>query len=309
LDLLRSPSLFSQDRCFDIVDVPYFKGKYNDPSLKALKNYLEKSIDPEIRIIFTPGIKIDKKSSLYKTVKKIGVIIEYPEFDIYKAGQINRDGMYPYISSYLSASDKRIDADAFKELRLRKENDLYSVIQELDKLIAFSSTKQKIVLDDVKNVVPIARSDQIFQLTDAIMSQNMPAASALIEELIARGTPATHIVQLMARQCRTLIQSCQLTLRSSEYRAGRGIQYAQFRDRVLPEWKQSFSEEIESGLFPILNNHPYVIFKNVISCGRFSELQLQQGLLILKEMDKRVKSTGGLPDYLLREMIFFWNEI
>jgi len=80
--------------------------------------------------------------------------------------------------------------------------------------------------------------------------------------------------------------------------------YSSFRDKLLPAWKKEFDREIEEGLYPVLRNHPYVIFKNMGACDKFSENQIQVGLLSLREMDQRVKSTGGLANHLLRELFF-----
>jgi hypothetical protein len=73
--------------------------------------------------------------------------------------------------------------------------------------------------------------------------------------------------------------------------------------------KKDFAQEIEAGIYPILESHPYMVFKYVAVCEKFSELSLQQGLLLLRDMDQRVKTTGGLPNHLLREMIFSWKRV
>jgi DNA polymerase-3 subunit delta len=309
LDIFRSPTLFASDRCYDLLDPPYFRTGIKDKGIDRLTDYLNGVTGGESRIIFSAGAKVDKRSRLYRTIKKHGVILEFPEFDIYKAGQINRDGMYPYVKSYLAGSQKSITPDAYRELRSRKENNLFSVIQELDKLIAYTSTKTGIALSDVETLVPAARSDQIYQLVDALLGRDLETATVLIEELIARGTPATHVVQLMARQYRSLLQAQQLLCNSPETVQSGQFAYTNFRDRVFPAWKDSYSSEIAAGLFPIMNNHPYVIFKLLTASELFTEYQLKQGLVILKEIDQRVKSTGGLPRHLMREIVYFFDRV
>ena len=59
-------------------------------------------------------------------------------------------------------------------------------------------------------VASSAREANIFAMVDAIAEKRLPASMRLLHQLLSEGTPPTHLLTMMARQVRLMVQAKEL---------------------------------------------------------------------------------------------------
>lgn len=110
---------------------------------------------------------------------------------------IKGSGMESWVKKYLLSAGKRIKPDALEALREQKPEDLRYLVNELDKLIAFTGSRDEVRLADVDEVVTRGLSAQAFDLASAIDKRDIGGAMKVISDLISSGRKQYEIVGLL----------------------------------------------------------------------------------------------------------------
>jgi DNA polymerase-3 subunit delta len=91
-------------------------------------------------------------------------------------------------------------------------NNLWVLANELDKLAAYAQGR-RIEGVDVKALVDQVRQVNIFALVDAVVERRAPVALRLLRQQVAAGAESGHVMHLVVRQYRLIIQAKELSLR------------------------------------------------------------------------------------------------
>ena len=83
--------------------------------------------------------------------------------------------------------------------------DLFTMVNEINKLVAFTSGRL-IEEKDVRMVVSAAQEADVFALVDAIMDRKTALAEQILQKLLQRGTVPSQILALLARQIQIMLQ-------------------------------------------------------------------------------------------------------
>jgi DNA polymerase-3 subunit delta len=83
--------------------------------------------------------------------------------------------------------------------------DLFTLVNEINKLVAFTSGRL-IEEKDVRMVVSAAQEADVFALVDAIMDRKTGLAEQILQKLLQRGTVPSQILALLARQIQIMLQ-------------------------------------------------------------------------------------------------------
>jgi DNA polymerase III subunit delta len=110
-----------------------------------------------------------------------------------------------------------ISQQALKILSEYSGNDLFSISNEIDKLVSYTGGG-KIEEEHVRTVVSAAQADNIFALMDAVMDKKVSDAERMLEELLQGGAAAPQILVLLARQLKMLIQVKELNAQRKSQR-------------------------------------------------------------------------------------------
>lgn len=139
-------------------------------SLEDLAIYCQNPLESTVLVIAMHGASADKRKSLYKTVSKMGVVVD---------SQALRDYEMPkWISMYYSNKGMSIAPDAAALMAEYAGTDLNKIAVETDKMLKnLPEGIQQISAADIEKNVGISRQFSIFELTRELSYRN--AAKAL----------------------------------------------------------------------------------------------------------------------------------
>ncbi len=143
--------------------------------------------------------------------------------------------------------------------------DVAHVAQEIEKLRLFAGSERTVTAEDVRSMVPDARSTTIFELVNALGRRDRARALGILDTLTREGEYLPLALSFLATQFRLALAAKQARLRGSY-----PIQ-SHFSKLGIPMWG-SRAEQIAQ------------------TAERFSPAQLQQGLELIFEADRDLRS-------------------
>ena len=138
-------------------------------SLEELAVYCSRPLESTVLVIYMHGASADKRKSLYKSVMKVGTVVESVPVRDY---EISR-----WISSYYKWLGLAIDPDAAALLGEYAGTDLGKIAVETEKLRKnLPEGTSSISVSDIEKNVGISRQFSIFELTKALSAKDAPKA-------------------------------------------------------------------------------------------------------------------------------------
>ena len=138
-------------------------------SLEDLSVYCSRPLDSTVLVICMHGASADKRKSLYKSVSKIGVVVESNSLRDYEIPR--------WISSYYAGRGLQIAPDAAALLGEYAGTDLSKIAVETDKLMKnLPEWTVRVAAGDIEKNVGISRQYSIFELTRELSLKNAPKA-------------------------------------------------------------------------------------------------------------------------------------
>lgn len=138
-------------------------------SLEDLSVYCSRPLDSTVLVICMHGASADKRKSLYKSVSKIGVVVESNSLRDYEIPR--------WISSYYAGRGLQIAPDAAALLGEYAGADLSKIAVETDKLMKnLPEGTVRVAAGDIEKNVGISRQYSIFELTRELSLKNAPKA-------------------------------------------------------------------------------------------------------------------------------------
>jgi len=271
---LNNVSIFVAKRLMIFEDLSQSKEQ------KEIVEFLkDKKINKDDIIIFFES-KVDKKTLLYKYLKKIG------ENSVEDGASFEFKEMKPFeikiwAEKYIKDKRGSIERVALEEL-LMGNVDLWRMSGELNKLLAFSSRggqKSKITLEDVQKLTSANFDDNIFNLADAVGRGDKAIALELINKQLESGTQAIYLLSMIIRQFRILIQVKEALLLKRNY----GL--------IAKE----------------LGLHPFVVQKTVTQTSKYTFEDLEKIYNNLQEIDLKLKTSKISPEVLFTQFLFSVN--
>ena len=162
----------SEARCYPMMAerrLVVVKEAQSMKTLEDLATYCEEPLDSTVLVILMRGAKADKRKALYKTVSKMGVVLESQPLRDYEMGR--------WISDYYASRGLQIDPDAAALLAESAGTDLGKIALETDKMLKnLPEGATKVTAEDVENNIGISRQFNIFELTKALSARNSQGA-------------------------------------------------------------------------------------------------------------------------------------
>lgn len=229
IDMAETMPFLAERRVLLIENSGFFKNKCDE-----LADYI--AVIPETTCLVFAETEIDKRSRLYKEVKKHGRVTEF--------GIQKEDTLMKWILSILKNEGKKITKDTMHVFLGKTGNDMQLIKNELDKLAAYTDGRDVITTEDVEHVCITQTTNRIFEMINAIAEGNQQKALALYEDLLALKEPPMRILFLIARQFKQLYELKLLSkegLPSSEIAKQAGIM--PFAMKKYQAQAKSFTEE------------------------------------------------------------------
>jgi DNA polymerase-3 subunit delta len=263
----NTSSFFVQSRKMIVVTIREEKKiglqKYD---LDLVKNYLQKPNPNTLLVIY---ISLDVIKDDFQQIKRQKISKLLKDLNSPHCYNINLDNISDaevrrYIQSFLKDAGRTITASALDKIMEVKEEDSASVLKQLPMLEIAAVENESIDSEDIEKITSGVEAHSIWDLTDAIESEDAREYLKILKYLFINGIGAALIIG-------TLV---------THYNK---IYIAKF---LL---KQNFpAQEIGRAL----GQHPYFLNKFISSARHFSEKRLQHILRLIYDLDYESKTSG-----------------
>lgn len=126
-----------------------------------LNFYCSEPLDSTVLVLLMHGASLDKRLSLYKSIKKNGIVVESSAIRDYEVAG--------WISNYYSSRGLQIDPRAAALLGEYAGTDLGKIVVETDKLLKnLPEGSTRVSTEDIERNVGISRQYSIFELSSAL---------------------------------------------------------------------------------------------------------------------------------------------
>lgn len=229
--------------------------------IDRLVDYLTNKNDDTLLIFKVYNDTLDNRKKITKIMKEKGKVTEVAE--------MNEQEVRQYLSDILTDNDVTMDKNAMDAFIHRTGINYETVTNEMQKLILY--VEGAITEEDVEAVVSISLEQNIFKLTDLILSKKKAQAVRLLRELILQKEEPMQLLHLIIGQFRLLYQVKLLI--SQGYQA----------DNIARSLKV----------------HPYRVKLASRDVGKYSQEILEGKMVMCRDIDYKFKSS-----YLDRETLF-----
>lgn len=138
--------------------------------IDELAFYCKEPLDSTVLVILLHGASLDKRTALYKTIQKIGTVVDSPTIRDYE--------ITDWIISFYGRNGLQINPQAAALLGESAGTDLSTIVSETDKLKKLlPQGTTSVTVEDIEKNVGIQRQFSIFELTKELSYGN--AAKAL----------------------------------------------------------------------------------------------------------------------------------
>lgn len=141
---------------------------------------------------------VDKRSRLYKTVKKQGYAAEF--------GRQPAKTLQKWVATLLKKEGKQISAQTMQLFLEKTGDDMENIRKELEKLICYCMDRDVVTSKDVEEICVHQVQNHIFDMISAISAGNQKRALQLYYDLLSLREPPMRILFLISRQFNLLLQ-------------------------------------------------------------------------------------------------------
>jgi DNA polymerase III subunit delta len=171
----------------------------NSPAFEKWKNTAEiLSGMPESTTVIFLESEISAKNPLFKNLSNIAKTRAFPA--------LRESGARVWIGNKIKATGGRISPEAVKLLIDSTGNDLWTLNNEVEKLLAYCG-ERTITEDDVKQLTSYSRDINIFNLVDRILEKKPSEAQKLVSKMVKEGASVSYIISMILRQLRLIIKA------------------------------------------------------------------------------------------------------
>jgi len=250
-DILASSqmsSFFSDEQL--IIIKRFFKNKskkLQECLALELKNHTNDNI------IFWDDSSVDKRSRLFKELKRVAKIYEYKELNIFKLKE--------WLLNLFTKENIEISQNLIDKCINMIGTNQFLLSQEVNKLILFLQSKNKKVVDinDIKEVIILSKEESIWELMDNLSFGNNKKALLILERLLTAQSDFPLILSLILRQLRILY--------------------------LVKIHQERSSLEIAK----VINLHPFIVTKYCKAAKRLSIIKIKRAFEKLLNLDFQIK--------------------
>ena len=190
IGLADTMPFFAEKRLILIEDSGLFKEKADE-----LADYLP-SLPESTCMVFAES-EVDKRSRMYKAVKKYGYVAELSRQDTAQLAK--------WAAGILGKEGKKIAGSTMELFLSKAGDDMENISSELEKLISYTLGRDVITPQDVEDICTTQVTNKIFDMVSAITSRRTKRAMELYEDLLILKEPPMRILFLIARQFNQLL--------------------------------------------------------------------------------------------------------
>lgn len=257
---------FLSDRKAILVDDAYsFTGAKVraevDHDIDLLVEYINNKNDDALIIFKVYNEQLDNRKKITKLLKKKGAVTEMAE--------MTENEVRSFINTTAKEAGVEVDPKALNLFIARVGIKYDQVRNELDKLLLY--TDGKITEEAVDEIVSVSLEENIFRLTDLILSGQKAAAVKLLRALMLQNEEPMQLLHLIINQLRLLYQ-------------------------VKLMMQQGYQGD---HIAKALKVHPYRVKLAAREIGKYRQDELERKMVKCRNIDYKFKSS-----YLNRQSLF-----
>ncbi|MCM1106416.1 MAG: DNA polymerase III subunit delta [Blautia sp.] len=190
IDLAETLPFFAERRVILLEDSGLFKR-----GAEELADYMASV--PESTVFLFVEQEADRKTKMYKEVKRLGSAVEFPR----QTDEI----LARWIEGRIRKNGKNITREAYALFIEKTGSDMENIDRELEKLICYTLEKDAIEASDVMAVTTGRTENKIFEMVDAVAAHQQKKALDLYYDLLSLKEPAMRILYLISHQLQRLL--------------------------------------------------------------------------------------------------------
>ena len=200
LQEMNTISFFADKKIIKIKNPWFFHEVRDDDLLPDLIRYFH-SPNEDTTVIFLTTKPIDNGLTVTKEAKK------YIRFE--PVSDMEKSAFKPYIKNQFESLKYTIEDLAINELLERTNYDISLLNNEISKLKLFAYDEKRITLKDVKQLVPRNLEENIFELTNAVVSKNKKRILEVYYDLLEKNEDQIRIISAIGSKLKETIQTKQ----------------------------------------------------------------------------------------------------
>ena len=156
---------------------------------------------PESTILVLVDSEVKSNNPLLKELSSKAEARSFPP--------LRNSNLRQWIQQRVSEEGGTISSQAIDLLAQLVGSNLWIMASEINKLVLFASGR-RIEEEDVAAVVSYAQEANVFAMVDAIIALKAGVAEQLLHQLLQRGAAPAHLLAMLARQVRLIVQGKEL---------------------------------------------------------------------------------------------------
>ena len=250
---------------------------------------LERGLPDGCRLLLLAP-QVDKRGRAYKQLSRNGCVVDLGvERD--RSGRIRREFLAAFLDQGLRQARKRIDPRARETLLSQCGNELWTVQQEIEKLLLYVGDSDTVSPSDVDEVFTDQSESWVFDLTDSLGQRDALQALGFLRRLLANGEYPLRVLGAIASQVRRLLSARQLLDHELAGVWRPSMSFAQFQQRVPADTEGMPTKS------------PYANYLTLQRAEKFTLPKLRGFLRLIRETDARLKSSGVQPQAAMERLI------
>lgn len=190
--LAETMPFFADRRTIILQNTGFFKNQCQE-----LADYLGRELPEYLCMIFVEE-EVDKRSRMYKAVKKQGRIVEF--------GMQDSQTLMRWVLKLFSKEGKKITQKDMELFLSKTGSDMGNIEGEAEKLLCYTMGRDVITREDIESVCTTQTTNKIFDMIRAVTEKNQKKALDLYYDLLALKEPPMRILFLLARQFNLILQ-------------------------------------------------------------------------------------------------------
>ena len=234
--------------------------------LDLLGQYLEDP-SPSTTLVLT-AVKIDLRKKVYKSIKKVGQLID--------CQKVYANHLPGWIRRMFQEYNRKVDAGAVDALVRLVGSDLFRLESEVGKVVLFADEAPVIMAEHVHGVVANIRQESIFDLTDAVANRDPDRALIILKRITESGERALGILGMIWRHIRILV------LAKDALKRGRGLSEALNTLGVRDFLHDRYRRQLE-GFTTVMLNRAYLAIRDTdfaLKSSRLPERTVLEKLIL-----------------------------
>jgi DNA polymerase III subunit delta len=238
--------------------------------LDRLENYIERPLASTIFVVSYKEKTLDKRTKLYKTIKKDG--------EVFTSEKVREYKLVEWVTDYLTSQDFTMSSRAIQLLTEHLGNDLSRIVNELEKLTLNLVGRRSITEDDIEKYVGVSKEYNAFELQAAMSKKDLAKAIRIIQyfESNPKAAPIQQVLPAL---------------------------YGFFSKLYIIF---GMADKSEAAVKPFFYNNPFAAKEAIATSKMYGYEGVEKALLLLHEYNLRsvgVNDTGTSDASLMKEMV------